>query len=250
MFPVAAGPVLFLRDAVAHVRRMRRVPPGLRREAGFAVGVVVLMAGLLPAVAWAGTRLREGHRFGVQVCTIAGKATTCLWQPDGPGASAVHGVWNGVGLRLSAHDGDVVRARSAIALPAGRYRLRAEWDVAPASAPSGVRSTALRAVRVELRAGETSLARESLAGLVAAGIEERPLPIDATVEHAGGDLVLTLEAAGPADLPPRAALWLSGLSLEPASSPSSSSSSSPSPSPPASRPANDTQPPHRPKRSR
>jgi 4-amino-4-deoxy-L-arabinose transferase-like glycosyltransferase len=217
MFPVGAGTVVFLRDAVVHFRRLRRVPPGLRREAGFALAVVGLMAGLLPALSWAGAHLRERHRFAVQVCTVDGQPRTCLWHPDGPGDSLVRGVWNGVGVRLGGQGEPERRpmAHTELELPAGRYTVRGVWDVVPAAAPSGLRSSGLRAVMAGLHVGETTVARESLAALVEAGLDGREVPLEGVLEHAGGKLRLVLEAGRMTpELPARASLWLSKLSLE------------------------------------
>ena len=230
MFPIAGVAIRFVAAAVVELRRGLPVPPGFRREAGLAVGAVVAMAVLLPGLVWAGDRLRERNRFGVQVFDLEGHRRLGKWRPASGPDSAVRGIWNGVGLRLSAAGADGhVTARTEIDLPAGRYSIAGQWDLAPVdleTPAAALRGPAAEGGAATLRAGHTLLALAPLAALVAAGRDGTALPIEGMVDHAGGILTLTFDvqaspnAAAPGTFGPvpgaglpAAAVWLSQLSI-------------------------------------
>lgn len=220
MFPVAGGALIFLREAAAHVRKLRRVPKGLWREVRYAFGAAVLIVGSVPGLAYAGAHLRDRHRFAVHVCAADNHTRACLWRSEGRPPSRVRGVWNGVGLRIGGTTDARVAARTQVSLPAGRYWLRAEWDLAPAEHPAvagaagalGGRSATLRA-----GVGVPVLVRAPLFALAAAAADGAALPIEVSVEHPGGPLPITLEVdTDGLALPPETAVWLSRLALVPA----------------------------------
>jgi 4-amino-4-deoxy-L-arabinose transferase-like glycosyltransferase len=237
MFPIVGGALVFARDALGHLGRWRRMPRGLRREAASATVAVLVMAAFVPSLAWAGERLREHHRFGVHVFELEGHPALCKWRPAGAGDSAVRGIWNGVGLRLSSERPDGhVSARAEIELPAARYWMHAQWDLVPvAGVPAasedeggagevGKKGSAaanqLGDAMAVLKANQTLLGRAPLAALVGAGRDGTALPVEALVDHPGGPLVLTFDvqlppraAFGAGGLPPAAAVWLSQLSI-------------------------------------
>ena len=111
-------------------------------------------------------------------------ARICKWRrEDTGGASPIRGVWNGLGVLPGG------RARAEIALPAGRYRVRAALDLAPV----GAAAHGLVTVRAGASRAVTEL--ERLDGESRAG---RTVPVELEVAHAGGALVLRLEARRPA----------------------------------------------------
>jgi 4-amino-4-deoxy-L-arabinose transferase-like glycosyltransferase len=215
MFPIAGGGLVFAWDAFGHLRRWRRVPRGLQRELAWATAAVAVMALLLPGLVWAGDRLREKNRFGVHVFALGDKTAVCKWRPTSAGQSPVHGVWDGVGLRLSAAGPDNhVSARATLDLPAARYWIQAQWDLVPVTATT--EDAALGDAVAIVRANDTLLARAPLSALAGAGRDGTALPIEGLVDHPGGPLALTLDVQVPAaarGLAEPAAVWLSKLSI-------------------------------------
>jgi 4-amino-4-deoxy-L-arabinose transferase-like glycosyltransferase len=231
MFPIAGGALVFARDALGHLGRWRRVPAGLRRELGCATAAVGIMALLLPGLTWAGDRLRERNRFGVHVFALGDKTAVCKWRPTSGGLSPVRGIWDGVGLRLSAVGPDGhVSARAELDLPPARYWIQAQWDLVPVAALAAkpdddavdlapAPAPALGDAVAIVRANDTLLARAPLSALLGAGRDGTALPIEGVVDHPGGPLALNLDvqvpagARGPGGLPDAAAVWLTKLSV-------------------------------------
>jgi 4-amino-4-deoxy-L-arabinose transferase-like glycosyltransferase len=214
MFPIAGGGLVFLPEAAAHIRRLRRIPRGLGRELAWALAALLFIAALIPGAAWAGSRLVEAHRFAIHVLDLDGRKVLGKWRPDSAGPSPVQGVWDGVGVRLARRDAEGrAAARTEIELPAGRYLVRAAWDAAPPDGVEGPEAT--DDVKVVLRVNDQVVEELPLATLLAAGAQGQARPIEAVVEHAGGPLRLLLEARGtPAAVrSPATAVWLSRLSV-------------------------------------
>jgi 4-amino-4-deoxy-L-arabinose transferase-like glycosyltransferase len=185
-----------------NVRGRRR----LLREALFALPVVVALFVGWPRLIAAGAELRDRHRWGVGVCHVEGQARLCAWRPTlpaaGEGPSAVRGVWDGVGLKLSTAMAATV---TDVDVPPGRYHVSLLADTSrPGASPEirltlGARGSALREVTLPAPAGTP------------------PQRIEGTVEHLGGLLDIEVKAerlwTTPTlyDLPP---VWVSDLKIE------------------------------------
>jgi hypothetical protein len=89
----------------------------------------------------AGATLRRHHRWAVTVCSYpeAGQTHLCDWRErnSSGGDSRIRGTWDGVGIALrgNARADGLGTARTQLALPPGRYRVRAR--VAPPATGSG-----------------------------------------------------------------------------------------------------------------
>ncbi len=236
LFPIAGGGIVFAADALAHMRRRKRIPSGLRREAGAAVLTVLLAAGGIAGLAWGGQRLVERHRFAFAVAEIAGGdgKTAVLWRHEGGGDSSVRGVWDGVGVRVPT--AGKAEAIAELKAPAGKLRITAHWDLAPASgtepaqaepaardddgeeaadavAPARTRAPAGADATASLRVGGVVVAEASLAALAEAQRAGSPLSIEGVVEHTGGSIVLSLTVPAANGFPKVASVWLTGLAV-------------------------------------
>ncbi len=138
LLPFAGAGVVWTIGAVAdaaggQASRRRLAVEGLAAAAA----VVLLLAGW-PRLAAAGERLRARDRWAACVCRVAGVNQICdvvpARLPPG-GASPVRGVWDGFGLSLAAP-----RAVASLDLPvpAGRYRLVFQAEIAPAGSGVGL----------------------------------------------------------------------------------------------------------------
>jgi hypothetical protein len=150
-------------------------------EAATGGAVVLAVLGVWYGTLALGSHLREGHRWAVHVCRIAGEARFCAWR--GTGGTAPRGVWNGAGLDPGSS------AESRIELPTGSWRLQATLDLAPGSSLQG---------QATLAADGASLTTS---------VSERPTTVELTLDHPGGPVIVHLAGQGPARL------WLSDLKV-------------------------------------
>jgi 4-amino-4-deoxy-L-arabinose transferase-like glycosyltransferase len=186
LFPPAGAALVWLADSL-------RGRPRRSELVAAAVGLALVLAGW-PALAWAGERLRDGHRWAAHVCHVGGQAVVCKWRRDDRGGdSGLRGVWNGLGVAAGKS------ARTEWPLPAGQVRVRAALDLVPSEPGSG--TAVLRAGGAAVVIPLERLESESRAG--------RTVPMVLEVAHAGGPLVLTLSVEGRG---PR--VWLSDLRVE------------------------------------
>ena len=202
----------------------RTLPSSWRREVVMAGGLVVLVFALAPLLAWAGGRLREGHRWAVHECAVAGQTRFCAWRTvaasgDLRGEPGVKGVWNGVGIAVPAPASGraaTLTAETELALSPGDYALAAEIDLAPA------RPTGSGDVSITILANEEVLALPiPLAGVPAADRGVSPLAWRAALHHGGGPLRLRARIDVPAgtQLAAPGRVWLSDWSLVPGNKP-------------------------------
>jgi hypothetical protein len=204
----------------------RRTPPlAWKREAAWATGLAVLVFAAAPALAWAGGKLREHHRWAVSECAVAGKPQFCRWRTldregDLDGRPAVQGVWDGVGLALPRPSPDKsaeVTVETEFALPPGDYTLSATLDMAPfeptKTNPSG---------SVSFAGNDHVLAPTlALADVASAARAGQPLAWRAPLRHAGGPLRLRVraEVSSTPDRFSPTRLWLNDVRVEPGSLP-------------------------------
>jgi hypothetical protein len=182
----------------------KTLPAGWRREASLGGGLVLAIFCLAPLAAWAGERLRDGHRFAVHECAIDGQTRFCTWRTvsvagDLRGRSGVLGVWNGVGLawpdKRAEQQASLV-AESDIDLTAGDWVLAMRLEPAPTD-PGGIPAvlTDGQVLRLEPGAGQRWQAH---------------------LHHDGGRLRLRLRIDGrdAGTSEPGGRLWVSDLRLE------------------------------------
>jgi hypothetical protein len=197
--------------------RERRLSRDARRELGLALGLCLLVFLGGPALARAGARLRDQHRWSVQVCRVNQEPRLCSWRNVGKtlddGRPVVRGVWDGVGLAMPGtrpEASQVILAETELELPKGAYTVEAILDIAPLDDPDSVAD------------GHVSWQAEGLASeplsLVALAHTSRingTLNLQGELAHPGGKLPLRLRVAIPAGTgqahPGR--LWASGLRI-------------------------------------
>jgi hypothetical protein len=191
---------------------LRRTPPtAWKREAALAVGFAALVFAAAPALASAGGKLREHHRWAASECTVAGKAQFCAWRTLGSegdldGRPVIQGVWNGVGLALPRRVPDKipsVTVETEFALPPGDYTLSATLDIAPFDPTKGEAGGS-----IWFWGNDRPISPVFLLG--------QPWAWRAPLRHAGGPLRLRVRAqAWPAHhRSTLARLWLSDLRVE------------------------------------
>jgi 4-amino-4-deoxy-L-arabinose transferase-like glycosyltransferase len=194
-----------LRDLWAR-RLNQRGRRRLAREGALALAACVALFSGWPRLVAAGAELRDRHRWGVGVCHVQREPRLCMWRSTipapGEGSSAVRGVWDGIGLKLSTA---IAAAKTDVDVPPGRYRVSVLADTAsPAPAPE---------IRVTLSARKSRMQET----LLPAPPGEPPTRIEGTVEHLGGllDVEVNVERLWTTptqyDLP---AVWLSDLKIE------------------------------------
>ena len=212
MFPLAAGVAPWLAEVAGALgARLTRAPAAEpagqgRSLRGETIGAVLALAVLLagwPAARAVGARLRETHRWAAHVCRIAGAPAVCKWAPEGPGASPVRGVYDGLGLDLGGRS--VAAARLSLDLPAGGHALRARLDLTPAAGAAGA------ACQVTL-GPPGARAPIPLADLAAASRRGETVPVEVPFEASAGAPPVTLQASCSGPAPP-VTVWLSGLEV-------------------------------------
>jgi Dolichyl-phosphate-mannose-protein mannosyltransferase len=217
VFPFAAGGLVWLGQTARDVIRERRVSRAVRWEAGLSVGLIVTIFVGAPTLAWAGSKLREHHRWAVQVCHVNQQARVCSWRRTGSrddDTPAVRGVWNGVGLAIPAAAPDRAQetgAETELDLPAGDYAIEASLDIAPLDA-----ATTISAGEVNVQVGTEAGANVSLDSIAQATRESSPLPLRIEVHHRGGKLPVRVRIAIPPAVPPTplpGRLWVSEIAV-------------------------------------
>lgn len=216
-FPLAAGGLIWLAQTASDIVRKRLMSRAVRWEVGFALGLNIVTFVGAPALAWAGGKLREHHRWSVQVCHVDREARLCSWRRIGPrdedGTPWLRGVWNGMGLAIPRTVPDRARqiaAETELDLPPGDYAVEASVDIAPldqlASVPSGE-------IRVQVGTDAPG-ATESLATVARATRAASPLSLRVESHHGGGKLSVRLHIMIPPGLPPPVLpgrLWVNQL---------------------------------------
>jgi len=218
-FPLAAGGLHWLAQTARDIVRQRRVARAVRREAGLALGLIIVVFVGAPTLSWAGGKLRDHHRFTIQVCHVNQQARVCSWRMSGSrddgGRPALQGVWNGVGLAIPAATPDRAReiaAQTEVDLPAGDYAIEAALDIAPLD-----ESEKMPAGEIIAQVGANAPgAKISLAAVAQATREIGPLPLKVEAHHAGGKLPVRLLIAMPPGAPPAmlpGRLWVNQLTV-------------------------------------
>jgi len=221
VFPFAAGGLHWAVQAARDSIRERRFSRATRWEAGLALGLIVIIFAGSPALAWSGGKLREHHRWAVQVCHVNREARLCSWRRTGPrdddGTPWVRGVWNGVGLAIPAAVSDQARAITAeteLDVPPGDYTIEASVDIAPLDASASVPTGEL-SVQVGADAPGTTV---SLALVAQVTRESGRLLLRAETHHQGGKLPVRLRIAVPPGVPPTTLpgrLWVNEIAVVP-----------------------------------
>ncbi len=183
-----------------------------RREGIVSAGVAVAVFASASAVAWAGGRLRDQHRWAAHECSVEGRARYCKWRAlrEGPlleEVPALRGVWNGVGLAVPGFSGDAsktISAETELSLVSASYAVAFSVDLAPedASAVTG---------ELLVTANGRPVGRPLDLDTVARASHERlSVPWSGTLDHDGGSLRLqVLLRAGSSH--PQGRIWLSDL---------------------------------------
>ena len=203
----------------------RASPPAWKREAALATCFASLVFAAAPALAWAGEKLREHHRWAAGECVVAGRPQICRWRTlastgELDGRPAVKGVWNGVGLALPkpAHvEAAAVVLKTDLALAQGDYTVSAALDLSPFDPVTGGASGS-----ISLSMDDQPLSPAiSLTGVAQASREGQRLPWSVPLHHAGGPLHLKVRAE-VSSIPDRFSLtrlWLNDVRVEPVVAP-------------------------------
>ena len=221
VFPFAAAGLHWLVRTARDVILTRRLSRTMRWEVGLALGSIAITFVGAPALAWTGGKLREHHRWAVQVCHVNREARLCSWRRTGPsedgGSAAVRGVWNGVGLAIPAAVPDrtkEIAAETELDAPAGDYAIEASLDIAPLDA-----SASVPAGEFSLQVGaDAPGATVSLASVAQTTREATTLPLRVAALHRGGKLSVRLRIAIPPGAPAAALpgrLWVNEIALVP-----------------------------------
>jgi len=221
VFPFAAAGLVWLAQTARDVVRARRVSRAMRWEAGLSLGLIVTTFVGAPTLAWAGGKLRENHRWAVQVCHVDRQARLCSWRRTGPcdgdGTSAVRGVWNGVGLAIPAavpYRSRESAAETELNLPAGDYAIEASLDIAPLD-PSTNDPAGDFSVQIGTEAPRAAV---SLASVAQATRDSTTSPLRVELHHGGGRLPVRLRIAIPPGTPPTTLpgrLWVNEIAVVP-----------------------------------
>jgi len=218
VFPFAAGGLVWLAQTTRDVIRERQMSRAVRWEAGLSLGLIITTFVGAPALAWAGGKLREHHRWAVQVCHVDQQARVCSWRRTGArddDTPGVRGVWNGVGLAIPAAAPDRMReivAETELDLAPGEYAIEASLDIAPLD-----ESTNTSSGEVNVQVGTEVTATVSLAAIAQATRESNPLPLRIEAHHGGGKLVVRVRIAIPPGGPPTTwpgRLWVNEIAVE------------------------------------
>jgi hypothetical protein len=219
LFPFAAGGMVWLAQTVRDIIRERRVSRAVRWEAGLSLGLIVATFAGAPTLAWASGKLREHHRWAVQVCHVDGQARACSWRRTGPrddDTPGVRGVWNGVGLAIPAAAPDGTReiaAETELDLAPGDYAIEAWLDIAPLDA-----WTSIPAGEFSVQVGaDAPGATVSLDAVAQATRQSSPLPLRVETLHGGGKLPVRVRIAIPPGVPPTplpGRLWVNEIAIE------------------------------------
>jgi len=216
-FPLAAGGLHWVVQATRDVLRERRVSRAIRWEAGLALALIVVVFVGAPSLAWAGGKLRDQHRWTIQVCHVNQEARVCSWRMRGPtddGRPGLRGVWNGVGLAIPSAAPDRARAIAAeteLDVPAGDYAIEATLDIAPLD-------EGMPAGEISVQVGASApVATVSLASVAQATWQAHPLPLKVETHHGGMLTVrvqITVPPGAPSEKPP-GRLWVNEIAVAP-----------------------------------
>jgi hypothetical protein len=220
VFPFAAAGLHWVAQTARDIIRARRVSRAVRWEIALALGLIVATFVGAPALAWTGGKLREHHRWAVQLCHVNQQARLCSWRRTGPrdddNTPSIRGVWNGVGLAIPTAVPDRQRegaVETVLDLPPGDYAIEASLDIAPLDA-----SASVPAGEFDLRVGANGPgATVSLAAVAQVTRESRSVPLRVEAHHAGGKLPVRLHIAIPPGAPPATPLgrlWVTGIQLQ------------------------------------
>jgi hypothetical protein len=198
----------------------RTPPPAWKREAAWVTGLAVLVFAAAPALAWAGGKLRQHHRWAVSECVVAGKPQFCPWRTldsagDLDGRPVVKGVWNGVGLALPRPvPGKIpsITVETEFTLPPGDYTLSAALDMVPFDPTKEDASGSIWFSGNDQPIAPVVL----LADVASASREGQPWAWRAPLHHTGGPLRLMVrsELLSTPDPSSPTRLWLSDLRVE------------------------------------
>jgi len=218
LFPLAAGGLVWLGQTARDVIRERRMSRAVRWEVGLSLGLIITIFVGAPTLAWAGGKLREHHRWTVQVCHVNQQARVCSWRRTGPrddDTPGVRGVWNGVGLAIpTAAPGRTkeIAAETELDLAPGEYAIEASLDIAPLDA-----ATSILSGEFSVQVGTEVSATVPLAAIAQATRESNPLPLRVEALHSGGKLVVRVRIAIPPGAPPTplpGRLWVNEIAVE------------------------------------
>jgi hypothetical protein len=186
----------------------RTANPSWKREGLVAAGVAATVFACAPALARAGARLREHHRWAVHECSLDGRAAYCKWRPSPMKGAlgevpALRGVWNGVGFavpssRDSAPTG--IAFETELSLTPGDYAVSFSVDLAPDDTATGELGVAVNG-----RPLGDSLSMDTVAAATRQG---RAIPWTANLHHGGGSVHLAVQLRSGAGHP-SVRLWLS-----------------------------------------
>lgn len=212
LVPFAVLAIEWLSETAVGLYRAN-APAAWRREAVVALACTAAVFLAAPALASAGTRLRERHRWAVAECGIDGHTQLCKWRGlDDGGARppALRGVWNGVGLALPRSPGRETMAESSFSLDPGDYRIALSADLLPSHAAAPLSGT------LQITANARTIGQTiPLAAVAAAARDGNSLPWTGSFHHDGGEvrLQIRLDGADPA-LPAQARVWLGDLHVD------------------------------------
>jgi hypothetical protein len=195
----------------------RTAPSGWNREVALVAGFAALVFAVAPALAWAGSRLREHHRWAVDECTVAGRAQFCKWRTlRSDGRDGLRGVWNGVGLPVASASSDKSAVvETEMPLAPGDYTLSAALDLAPFDgATMRIDGTVLL-----LGNGQPLSPAILLADIARRSDEGQAVAWSAPFHHADGPLRfrVQMEVSSPPNPASQLRLWLSDLRVTPVS---------------------------------
>jgi hypothetical protein len=218
VFPFAAGGMVWLAQTVREILSERRVSRAVRWEAGLSLGLIVATFVGAPTLAWASGKLREHHRWAVQVCHVDGQARACSWRRTGPrddDTPGVRGVWNGVGLAIPVAAPDGMREASAeteLDLAPGDYAIEASLDLAPLDASTSISSGEF-SVQVGADAPGAAVSLDAVAQVTR---KSSPLPLRIETHHGGGKLPVRVRISIPPGQPSAALpgrLWVNEIAV-------------------------------------
>jgi 4-amino-4-deoxy-L-arabinose transferase-like glycosyltransferase len=182
-----------------------------KREGLMAVGVAAAVFACASALAWAGGRLRDSHRWVVHECSVDGRAQYCKWRASGVGGRddlpALRGAWDGVGFLLPSASNNaptILAGETEIPLAPGDYAVTFSLDLTPeedAAVTGDLRVTA---------DGRPIGDVLSLDTIAAAARHRTAVPWTCNLRHDGGSLRLQAQLRNGSSRSP-VRLWLSDL---------------------------------------
>lgn len=199
-----------------HALLRRAACPAWKREASLSVALAAAVFAAAPAVAWAGARLRDQHRWAVHECTVDGRAQFCKWRPLGiegdlRGVPSLRGVWNGVGLALppATSRPASLAAESVLPLTPGEYTVALSLDLDPIGASSGDLQGTVRVSTDDQPTGEPI----SLERVATASRDGTAVLWTAKAHHERGPFRLVVQIALTKQPHPTGRLWLSDVTV-------------------------------------